>query len=284
MPLYTNNENLKVVDMCKVFDEEFPREDRNDDKLFRYLYLIVYAVTLKEKPNWFKDYDEYDAYAIYSTKVLYTRFIKQQREGKTLKSILNYFHGAMNGLRINFQKEEFAEIIDSEHNGFSSEKYLSDMQTSLSNEYYGEEKEFEITKLLKDIHKVARKVINESPYSRDKVMSHRLYISMLLTFLSNLTINNKAKSRFNKKVEKNPKDIDDTFTNLLEKEKQEKPILWKLDESMSDYVRLLVNKMKFKLAKDLRDIQNYYIIPEDVVTGIMASAYSDGYKNAMEEE
>jgi len=284
MPLYTNTENLKVVDMCKVFDEEFAKENKNDEKLFRYLYLIVYAVTLKEKPNWFQRYEDYDAYATYSTKVLYTRFIKQQKEGKQLKSILNYFHGAMNGLRINFQREEFAEIIDPEHDDFISEKFIDTVQENLSNEYYAKEKEDEITRLLNDVHKVAKKVIKESPYSRDKLMSHRLYISMLLTFLSNLTINNKALSRFNKKVNKNSKDMDSVFTNLLEKEKMESPILWKLDASMSDYVRLLVNKMKFKLANDLRDIKNYYVIPEDVVTGIMASAYSDGYKNVVEEE
>ena len=285
MPLYTNTENLKVVDMCKIFDEEFPREDRDDNKLFRYLYLIIYAVTLKEKPNWFQKYEDYDAYASYSTRTLYTRFIKQQKEGKQLKSILNYFHGAMSGLRINFQREEFAEVIDPEHDDFSPEQFMATMQENLSNEYYAKEKEDEITRLLNDVHKVAKKVIKESPYSRDKQMSHRLYISMLLTFLSNLTINNKAMNRFNKKVEKNTKDMDKIFANLLEKEKQESPILWKLDESMSDYVKLLVNKMKYKLANDLRDIQNYYVIPEDVVTGIMASAYSESYsKNGMEDE
>ena len=285
MPLYTNTENLKVVDMCKIFDEEFPKKDRDDTKLFKYLYLIIYAITLKEKPNWFQRYEDYDAYASYSTRVLYFRFIKQQKEGKQLKSILNYFHGAMNGLRINFQKEEFAEIIDPEHDDFNSEQYLTSKQAELSNEYFAEEKEEEITRLLKDVHKVAKKVIKESPYSRDKQMSHRLYISMLLTFLSNLTINNRAMNKFNKKVEKNNKDMDDVFTNLLEKEKQEAPILWKLDLSMSDYVRLLVNKMKYKLAHDLRDIQKYYVIPEDVVTGIMASAYSESYnKNGVEEE
>ena len=38
MPLYTNTENLKVVDMCKIFDEEFSKVGyRNDEKLFRYL-------------------------------------------------------------------------------------------------------------------------------------------------------------------------------------------------------------------------------------------------------
>jgi len=284
MALYTNNENLKVVDMCKIFDEEFPLENRDDNKLFKYLYLIIYAVTLKEKPTWFQRYEDYDAYATYSTKVLYGRFIKQQKEGKQLKSILNYFHGAMNGLRINFQREEFAEVINAEHSEFIPEQFLENMQVSLSNEYFAQEREDEITKLLNNVHKVAKQVIKESPYAKDSIMSHRLYISMLLTFLSNLTINNKAMSKFNKKLKKNVKDSDDIFTKLLEKEKLESPILWKLDSSMSDYVRLLVNKMKFKLANKLRDIKNYYILPEDVVVGIMASAYSDGYKNDVEEE
>lgn len=284
MPLYTNNENLKVVDMCKIFDEEFKKENRNDEKLFRYLYLIIYAVTLKEKKTWFQRYEDYDAYAEYSARVLYTRFIKQQKEGKELNSILNYFHRAMNGLKINFQKEEFAEVINPEYDDFDYQKMLETVQTNISDDYHKQEKEDDITRLLENVHSVAKKVIKESPYSKDKIMSHRLYISMLLTFLSNLTINNKTMARFNKRVENNLKDTDKIFTELLEKEKLEAPRLWKLDASMGDYVKLLVNKMKYKLANELRDINNYYVVPEDVVVGIISSVYSEGYKNIEEDE
>ena len=61
MPLYTNNEKLKIVDMCKVFDEEFYSKERDDNKLFKYLYLIIYSTTLREKPHWFNKFEEFDA-------------------------------------------------------------------------------------------------------------------------------------------------------------------------------------------------------------------------------
>lgn len=281
MPLYTNNENLRVVDMCKTFDEEFPTSNRDDTKLFKYLYLIIYAVTLKEKPNWFQTYEDYDGYATYSAKTLYIRFIKQEKEGKKIKSVLNYFHGAMNGLRINYQKETFVEIIDPVYDEFDSQRFLDDVQSDLSDEYYSEYKEEEITRLLCNVDKTAREVVLESPFPKE--MQHRLYISVLMTFLSNITINNKTKARFARKIDRKAKDIDEAFIGILEKEKQEEPILWRLPKEMGDYVRMLVNKLRFNLAKELKDIQSYYILPEDVVTGIMASAYGDSYNQVKEE-
>ena len=284
MPLYTNNEKLKIVDMCKVFDEEFYGKERDDNKLFKYLYLIIYSTTLREKPHWFNKFEEFDAYATYSAKVLYMRFIKQQGEGKRVKSILNYFHGAMSGLRINFQKNEFCEVIDQKHNGFNPDQFIAGIQNTMSREYYDSDREEEVMSLLSNIHGIARETIRESPYSRDATMSHRLYISMLLTLLSNLTVNNRAMKRFSKNAGDGGSDMEQVFLRLLEKEKLEKPVLWRLDESMEDYVRLLVNIMKSKLASRLRDIQHYYTIPEDVVMGIMASAYGEGYKNSNTEE
>lgn len=284
MSLFANTEGLKVVDMCKTFDEEFGMEGRDDFKLFRYLYLIIYAVTLREKRSWFPRYEDFDKYASYSARVLYTRFVKKQREGEKLDSVLNYFKAAMNGLKVNFQKEEFAEVISPEYDKFDSQRMLEDMQASISDDYFGDDKEYEITRMLSSVEKVAKRVVRETPYSPDEIMSHRLYVSVMLTFLSNLTINNKALAKFKKKVDKSCKDSDKMFFELLEREKQEKPILWRLPEDMGDYVKMLVNKMKHIIAKELRDISKYYVIPEDVVVGIMSSAYSEGYKNEMEEE
>lgn len=286
MPLYTNNENLRVVDMCKIFDEEFPKPDRDDTKLFRYLYLIIYSVTMKERRTWFQNYDDFDGYAIYSARTLYIRFLKKLKEGEQLKSVLNYFKSCWDKLKVSYQNEEFAEVMNPEHDDFSPGEVMSQYTNNLSDDYYSKNREEDILFLFKNINKKAKEVIKETPYSNDEIMSHRLYISTLLTFLSNLTLTNKALAKYEKKSEKNIAEGDQFFSKLLLKEKEEAPRLWKLEPTMGDYVRMLVNKLKCKLANELRDIQAYYTLPEDVVTSILASAYNDGYKstNSMEDD
>ena len=45
--LYTKDEK-KYVEMCQIFDKEFYEEDRDNAKLFKYLYLIFYMLACKE--------------------------------------------------------------------------------------------------------------------------------------------------------------------------------------------------------------------------------------------
>lgn len=272
---YQNTENLKVVDMCRIFDEEFPdKEHRDDSKLFKYLYLIIYAITLKERKGWFHSYEDYDKYAFFAASTLYMRFIKQQGEGKQIKSIRNYFRSSMAHLKNSYQKQEFAEVINPDHDDFSISQMVCNTQNSLSNDYFGNEKREEVESLLRSIPKKVLEVVKESPYNGDDILCHRLYISSMLTFLDSITPTNQNLQRYGKLCKKKPRMEEGAYIQMIGEEQDKPPILWKLGDTYSDYVKLLVNKMKLNVVKGIKDIKDYYTIPEDVVTKIMSSPYN----------
>lgn len=275
--LYKNNENLKVVDMCKIFDEEFAHpETRDDNKLFKYMYMIIFAITIKEKRWWFHNYEDFDKYASFAARTLYLRFMKQQSEGKKIKSIRNYFRSSMGFLKIMFQNEDFSEVIDPEFDDFSTAEFVGKFQDSLSDDYYRADKLEELEGILSNAPSTAKEIVQSTPYKDDKAMCHRLYLSMLLSFLNSITLPKKDAIKVERATEKDSKEGDSMYVQLLAKESEKEPVLWNLDEGMSDYVRMLLNKMRESLANEVRDVKAYYTIPEDVVSDIMATAYNDG--------
>ena len=59
--LYSKTDDKRYTMMCKEFDEEFPKPDRDDNKLYRTMYLVFYMLACKENffQNNFKYYDDY---------------------------------------------------------------------------------------------------------------------------------------------------------------------------------------------------------------------------------
>lgn len=282
---YQNTENLKVVDMCRIFDEEFPdKENRDDSKLFKYLYLIIYSITLKERKGWFRSYEDYDKYAFFAASTLYMRFIKQQGEGKQIKSVRNYFRASMAHLKDSYQKQEFAEVITPAHDDFNISQMVCNTQNSLSNDYFGNEKREEVESLLRSIPEKMWEVVKESPYNGDDILCHRLYVSSMLTFLNGITPTNQNLKIYDKLCEKKPKMEEEAYFQMMSKEQAKPPILWKLEDTYSDYVKLIVNKMKLNVVRGIKDIKDYYTIPEDVVTKIMSSPYSVSTSNGNGED
>ena len=85
--LYSKDANKKYTTMCKEFDEEFYTDNRDDNKLFGYMYLVFYMLACKS--SYFQRFEDFDGYATYAAKTIYTRYIKYQRQGKQIKSLLN---------------------------------------------------------------------------------------------------------------------------------------------------------------------------------------------------
>ncbi len=284
--LYNKPKDLKYVDMCKEFDEEFysGKDVRNDSKLFKYMYLVYYMFA--SKAHLFSNMDDYDKYAQYAASTIYRRYLKKEREGEKIKSLKNYAETTFRHLKTSFQKEEFNRVVGAGYDDEEAEamgKYmLSAIQPSYAEDLYED-----MQNLLAIFPKTVYKVIKQSPYRHDKLMCKRLYISCLLTFISSITLCAENAKKLERKADKEGIDeskIDTYYCRLLNKEKDKPAVLWKLDDKYADYVKVLTNKARYLLNNKISDTKNKYVLPDDAVEAVMSNLYKEVYGSGSEEE
>ena len=268
--LYSKSESKKYVQMAKEFDDEFYSGNRDDNKLFKYMYLIFYMLACKG--NYFMKFEDYDGYAQYAATKIYARYLKKEKRGIQIKSILNYAKSCKSHLKVDYQNETFEQVTkegDEDVQAFQ-EAYRDNLSTS----YNRSEIISDTSDILNTFPKVARKVIDETPYKNNKVLCKNLYMSCLLTFLSGITLSNQTIERINCK--RNVKEVQDNYiVKQYQRSIDESLILWKIPDDYSDIVTMLVNKIKNKMSEEINDVVSSYTIPDDVVDSIIASAYGD---------
>ena len=282
--LYNKDPNLRYVDMCKEFDEEFYSGHRNDGKLFKYMYLIYYMFACKNE--YFKRFEDYDEYAQFAATTVYIRYLKKERNGERIKSLKNYAESTHYHLKVMWQKEKFNVVYGPDFGAEESqamEAYMKNLATGCQTNTSATD----IEDLLSTIPTIVGKILNQSPFKKDKIMKHRLRMSCLLTLLSGLTLSRDSLNKLKNKEEsgKLEEDTEDKYVlKLLKKEKETSIVLWKLDESMEDYVRMLVNKIRCAITGGFTEIQLDNAVSDDVISAVMANAYREVYGFEVKEE
>ena len=106
-------------------------------------------------------------------------------------------------------------------------------------------------------------------------MCKRLYMSCILTFINDITIPNKLKSKITSKM--TPENSDKYSEKLFNayRVNQEPEILWHMDQDLSTYIRLLVTKAKKMFSKELE----YYIHADDLSDEILDCIMTNAYDN-----
>ena len=120
---------LKYTTMAIYIDEhihEVVEEGKHpeiESKIFEYLYHIIYA--LSYKAMFFKNFEDYDTFALTSAAQLYMSMIKKfknkgqiirGKEVVPIKSCLNFIKSVLFPLKVNYQKENFVDILNPEVN------------------------------------------------------------------------------------------------------------------------------------------------------------------------
>lgn len=105
-------------------------------------------------------------------------------------------------------------------------------------------------------------------------MYRKLYLSVFLTFLDDITLPNKSLHRFKSYIAQSPSIRKMTERVYAEYSSNAKPaILWHLDPRFENYVRILVKKIKSEFSKEVE----YYIhgddISEDLLEDMMYAVY-----------
>lgn len=266
---FTKPQNMKYTTMAMTFDKEFYTPNRDDDKLYQYMYFLIYMLACKK--NYFKNSADYDKYALFSATVLYRRFMKKQLNGERVKSVLNYIKSTLHHLKVMYQNEAYAEVLNPEVDEEATEGVKNYLYSNVQADYMRPLRD-DILDAFEDLPYIIKKCINQSPYKNDIELVNKIYKSCLLTFLNDITIENKKYNRIST-------NNSDKISSLLIKEKYSKPLLWKLDDSYSSYIRLLVNKSRYMLAKNIIESRERYMLSDDLISDIMASAYNTYGKN-----
>ncbi len=268
--LYSKDANKKYTTMCKEFDEEFYTPNRDDSKLFGYMYLVFYMLACKS--GYFQRFEDYDGYATYAAKTIYTRYIKYQRQGKVIKSLLNYAKSCKGHLKTDYQKEAFQQVTQKGDENVMA--YVNVYRQSIQDSYAQEDLQEEIETLISDLSDVIKRVVDESPYRNDEVLARNIYMSCLITLLSSITLKNSTLEKIEAKTN-DFKLTSDYLIKQFQKEKLEEPTLWNLDESFRDTILLLVSKIRVYISDSLNEIRSSYTLPDDVIDAIIANSFKE---------
>lgn len=264
-----------------------PREERDDAKIYEYLYHITYMLACKAKM--FEKGSDYDEFSLYSASKVYGRLVNEKQfiedpEKKSLKkitSILNYIKNSLYGMKVSYQKEAFNQVFDSEL-GFDGNSLVQSLKKDAQSDYNAGLRDA-ILEAIQKVPYITRKVVKSTPYSTDPVMARRLYMSCLLSFLNSIQLPNKIKQKLEKK-EAAKNNIDLIKINFIDEQFNDSVILWRLDNLLYDYVDVLVKRVKHMLVEDIGGTISYFELPEDVLTQIIKSPLADYTNHNVEDD
>lgn len=263
---FNKPKNMSYVDMAIYFDAHIKDDPRNDSLLYEYLYHLVYMLACKSR--YFHKFEDYDQFALYAATKIYMRVIRNIK----VKSILNYVKAVLYPMKVDYQKEAFNEILNPDvDKRINPDAIKSTMQDRIQADYsYGLSDA--LIEHMKLIPKYIRDVVNDTPYKDDALTSRRIYMSVLLTFLSSVTLSNLDIERLRRREEKGL-DNDNNIVKLFNKERNKDVILWRLDSSMKDYISVLTIKVRKKFGQELMDVRKSFELSDDDLNAIMLSAY-----------
>jgi hypothetical protein len=254
--IYQKPKDITYTEMCMYIDDNVYKDNFDERLVYEYIYHIVYM--LAKKAQYFKKNSYYDDFAIYGANRVFFRLTnKKQWELKDddspkmekVKSVLNYIKNILYPLKVDFEQSEYCQSITRETNvedvSYNFNYVLDD---TLNNITFCE---FGMT--LNDIGKTCNKFLRSIPYKHKSVEWLNIYTSVMLTFLNMVTLTNKRKNRL-QHLEGTMRITDQHINDAYDQEAQQKPILFHLDESMSDYILVLTRQLKHIVAKDLSDI------------------------------
>lgn len=272
--IYTKPKNVSYTDMAIWLDSNVyvDDEDRDDDKIFEYLYHLGYM--LARKARYFKSTDQLEMFAIELATAVYLRLTNPKQyeivNGKArlnkIKSVLNYMKSVLYPRKVAFEQTNYAQsetAIDEPEqqdltSGYTFANYLQDMANSLVR--------IDFESYLETIPQTIKSYVKQLPYKSYSVEWYNVYMSCLLSFLNSITLPIVDLQRIRSlKYESNRISAInfwfDTHTDYV--------ILYHLPESMHDYIQVQTLKIRRLIASDLSEMINTEIDTHSLNDGII---------------
>ena len=251
---YTKPSNVSYTDMCIYIADNIYTDHYKEELVFEYLYHIVLMLALKAKLFTRNCY--YDSFAIFAASRIFFRLTNKKQFDlddsgqpvmKRIKSVLNYTKKTLYYLKVDYEQREYSQslVSDEVNTTYNYDNVVRDSVRNLSLV------EFEMT--MNDIAKTCKMFLKTIPYKQSSADWMNIYTSVLLTFMNSITIRNKNLRRIDHLSSTN-RLKDSNLQDMFLVEKYEKPILFHLDETMSDYITVLTRQLRKIVAKDLSSI------------------------------
>lgn len=252
--MYKKPKDVSYTDMCIYIDTHI-YEKYDEHLVFEYLYHLTSMFA--KKHGYFKHSEDYDNFAIFAATQLFMRLIDERQfvsdSGEIklprIKSILNYMKKVIYPLKVDFQQEHFSQVVEEVELPETEYNFNSILSKQISNLDISE---FGLT--LQEISKTCNRFLSTIPYPKNSVEWHNIYISVMLTFLSSITLRNTHIERL-QHLESTGR-LENYHYDIFYREVKEDIILYHLPDHMRNYIDVLCRQLNHILAKDLCDILN----------------------------
>lgn len=257
--------------MCIWIDNNAYKESCDDLLLYEYLYHISYMLAVKG--CYFDSGSRYDEFALFSANKLLLRLrhpkqYEQQTNLPIVKSILNYAKRVIYPYKVEYEQETYIQLPNTDTITFSDFDLAEAM---LDETNIMERIEFSLT--LGSVCNVIRDHLRKIPYRRNSSEWLNIYTSCLLTFMDSITISNRDLQCIKEKKFR----LNDVMNRYYTELRYRKPILYHLDDSMSNYISVLVNEIRHVLASQLSFQLRSYTSSESASKSIIYnSIYGEG--------
>lgn len=281
MATFKKDPKMKYTDMCIYIDANISKVTETgkypdiEAKIIEYLYHILYALACKK--SFFRNFADYDDFALYGASELYismrNRFLNigkvvRGKEVVPIKSCLNFIKSVLFPLKVNYQKQNYATVLNPEIDE-RIEGYADKLKENVRDQYR-KDLQTDLEEILENLPENIYKILKQTPYRNDPVMIKKLYLSCVLTFINDITIPNKLKNKLDKKNKNS--EVDDMV--VIYKNNPSDVILWHLDEGLANYVRILVVKIKRIFTDEITEYRFRSDLSDEIVDDILKTVYS----------
>ena len=261
---------MKYTDMCVYIDQNVPKivnpgeNPEIENTIYNYLWLLVKALAIKK--CMFKKFEDYDMYAFYAATRLFTALRKNQlNQGKVIKgklirpikSCLNYTKALLYPMKIEYQRENFREVIEEEFvsTKFDALAYKEQLKNQArdSSEVLKTFKSY-VQSELKHSDRILDSILQKSPFNASTPEYQNLKISILLTSI--YTLKNKKK---------------------LNMAGVQSAILWHLPKSMSNYTKILLKEFFMAIKQEIINCYQAADMSEDELEAILTTTTEELY-------
>lgn len=277
--IFKKPDDVTYTDMCIYIDENIYAGTYNENLVYQYLYHLIYM--LAKQRQIFKKHSYYEDFAIYAANRVFLRLTnKKQWELKEdgtpkqekIKSILNYIKNVLYPFKVDFEQSEYCQTI-------SKDSFVQEVDYNFNNLLKSAVDKLTFTEFgltFNDISKTCCSFLKTIPYRSSTSEWLNIYTSVMLTFLSNVTLTNRRLRRLNH-LASTSRLTDDHLITAYEEENLKKAILFHLPESMNDYIIVLARQLRHLIAKDLSDILHTNVSNDMELLPLSVRDYMEDY-------
>lgn len=272
---------VRYTDMAIFIDnkvhsnEKLTKED--EDTIYIYLYHLI--LMLSRKRNYFNQFAYYDDFALQTSEFMMYRLlynpklseIDENGEYKLtkIKSVLNYLKSTLYGRKVDYEQEHYTQQPNNELQNSLIDNSIRQIKRSSIDDNF--------KTYLTSLSKTLNNFIYENTIYRDNiVLLKNIKISCLLSILNSITFTNSElydiKTKYTKEESK--------FLYLCKLYKLNRDnfvILYHLDDSFHDYIKIMVRRLFSIIEDDLKDlIVEAEYTTEDIMLDIIYSKLREG--------